>query len=100
MDEITDLDEARRLIYRQILSFVRKGLLVHQGVGRDKRYFKTDLFKELSFKPRQPAKSTALEKKVITNLSELVSEQNTYKGELYKNCISNLIELMQVKPNI
>lgn len=81
-DELTDLDEARRLIYRQILSFERKGWLVHHGVGREKRYFKTDEFKQLSFKSRQGKKKTVRAEKEITCLSELVAEQSAYEGEL------------------
>lgn len=50
--EHTDLDEARKYVYRQILSFERKGWLVANGSARNKRYQKTDLFLQMTCTPR------------------------------------------------
>lgn len=48
----TDLDESRKQIYRQILRFEKNGWLKSVGVGRGKKYFITDKFKGLNFKPK------------------------------------------------
>lgn len=40
----SDLDEARKKVYRQILRFEKNNWLRSEGSGRKKRYFQTDLF--------------------------------------------------------
>ncbi len=45
-------EEARKTVYRQILRFLRNNWLRSKGKGRQKRYFKTDLFHSLHVIPK------------------------------------------------
>ncbi|MGF1728482.1 hypothetical protein [Photobacterium kasasachensis] len=86
-EHMTDLDEARRVIYRQILSFLRKGWLVHCGNGRDKRYSQTELFKQLSVEPKASRKQVSLPRDSDystqhCSLTALAKEKKQYEGEL------------------
>ncbi|WP_295895785.1 hypothetical protein [uncultured Vibrio sp.] len=86
-EEFDDLHHARKTIYRQILTFVRRGWLKHTGKGHTKRYQKSEQFLQLSFESNNDliVRSTAEQKvKVSTNSSfgVLVAEKNRYEGEL------------------
>ena len=48
-----DPDEARRMVYRQILRFTKNDWLISEGKGQKKRYFQTNLFKGLQFQPKK-----------------------------------------------
>ncbi|TKF96603.1 hypothetical protein FCV67_24145, partial [Vibrio sp. F13] len=45
-------DDARKYVYKQLLSFEEKGWLSVIGVRRDKRYHQTNEFKVLTIEPR------------------------------------------------
>ncbi|MEF1341903.1 hypothetical protein REH81_35015, partial [Vibrio rotiferianus] len=49
-----DINELRKIVYRQLLKCIESGWLRCEGSGREKRYFKTGEFKALSFEPRKP----------------------------------------------
>ncbi|MDA0127116.1 hypothetical protein OH458_03390 [Vibrio sp. MarTm2] len=84
-----DINELRKIVYRQLLKCIECGWLRCEGSGREKRYFKTDEFKSLSFEPRKPKSRV---KKIIpkvsvankgnSDYSELLIERNRLKGEL------------------
>lgn len=79
----SDLDEARKRIYRQIWQFEKKNWLRSEGEGRAKKYFQTEHFKETQFAAKKalvlaiPATNSN-----ISDYSVLVHERNEYKGEL------------------
>ena len=87
IEGMTNLDDVRRVIYRQILSFQRKGWLVHSGNGRNKRYSQTESFKQLSLQPLLSKKQKNLFKNSELDSKEcsvtaLVREKKQYEGEL------------------
>lgn len=75
-------DEARKILYRQILRFVRNGWLESEGKGRDKRYFQTDLFHSLNMKSQVERKNVSYPVKASPDYSVLRHERNQYKAEL------------------
>lgn len=84
-----DINELRKIVYRQILRCIENEWLRCEGSGREKRYFKTDKFNSLSFEPRKPKSRVrkAPPKGSVTNqatndYSELIVERNKLKGEL------------------
>ena len=84
-----DINELRKIVYRQLLKCIESGWLRCEGSHREKRYFKTDEFNSLSFKPRKPKSRVrkSLPKVSVTNqdsndYSELTVERNRLKGEL------------------
>ncbi|WP_372378053.1 hypothetical protein ACBZ91_01375 [Vibrio natriegens] len=84
-----DINEVRKIVYRQILRCLENEWLRCEGSGREKRYFKTDKFNSLSFEPRKPklrVKRTApkgsVTNQVTNDYSELIVERNKLKGEL------------------
>ncbi|EGU30305.1 hypothetical protein VII00023_03758 [Vibrio ichthyoenteri ATCC 700023] len=79
----SDLDEARKRVYRQIWQFERKNWLRGEGEGRNKKYFQTDLFKSYHFSTKRMIEREIIESKnSIDHFSVLLKECNTYKGEL------------------
>lgn len=52
-DTYQDIDEARKFVYRQVTALERKELLKAKGSGRDKKYFKTELFNNATFIAKQ-----------------------------------------------
>jgi hypothetical protein len=77
----TDSVEARKRIYRQILSFEAKEWLSYEGTGRNKRYYVTEKFKAIASVPpreRHPVPKEA----VAQDYSILEEERNSYQGEL------------------
>lgn len=86
-----DINELRKIVYRQILRCIENGWLRCEGSGREKRYFKTEEFNSISFEPRKPKlrkKKTAIDSKIAVknqgtnDYSELIVERNKLKGEL------------------
>lgn len=77
-----ELDEARKILYRQILRFMRNGWLESEGEGREKRYFQTDLFRSLNVKPKVERKNAPSPVKTTPDYSVLHHERNQYKAEL------------------
>ncbi|PSW57090.1 hypothetical protein [Photobacterium leiognathi] len=75
-------NEARKILYRQILRFVGNGWLESEGEGRDKRYFQTDLFRSLNVTLKVERKSTSSPVKSTPDYSILRHERNQYKAEL------------------
>ena len=52
-DTYQDIDEARKFIYRQTTALERKEILISKGSGRNKKYFKSELFNKVTFKPKR-----------------------------------------------
>lgn len=77
-----DPDEARKILYRQILRFVRNGWLKSEGKRRDKRYFQTDLLRSLNLRPKLERKNVPYPVKPTPVYSVLHQERNQYKAEL------------------
>lgn len=84
-----DVNEVRKIVYRQLLKCIECGWLRCEGSGRGKRYFKTDEFNSLSFEPRKlkarVKKNTSkisVTNKANSDYSELTIERNRLKGEL------------------
>ena len=75
-----DPDEARKMIYRQILRFTNNNWLTSEGKGQNKKYYQTNLFKSLQLQSK-PAKA---EQKMPSTLdySVLRREHGQYKAEL------------------
>ncbi len=58
-DALLDIEEfasteqdAHKFVYRQVWGLEKKGWLNAEGIGREKRYMQTDLFKGLKFATR------------------------------------------------
>lgn len=77
---ITDLDEARKRIYRQLLRFEKNNWLTSEGSGLKRRYYQTELFKNMQLQPGQ--ESAVTKAASISDYSVLSLECNEYKGEL------------------
>ena len=87
-DTYRDIDEARKFVYRQMLSLERKELFNSKGSGRHKRYFKTELFNRATF----VAKHAVIEKQKsnISNtdnqasllIETLLNEKKQFEAEL------------------
>lgn len=80
-------DDARKYIYKQLLSFEEKGWLSVTGTRRDKRYHQTNDFKALMIEPRTPGKTKASEGSVTDesldySLNRLEQEKKQHQGEL------------------
>ncbi|MEZ9710048.1 hypothetical protein AB4254_15325 [Vibrio breoganii] len=83
----TSADDARKYVYKQILSFEEKGWLSATGARREKRYHQTNAFKALSIEPRaaknRKAKVTPMAIQTPNlSLNELEQEKKQYEGEL------------------
>ncbi|MBY7855750.1 hypothetical protein KW429_18885 [Vibrio fluvialis] len=84
-----DINELRKIVYRQLLKCIESGWLRCEGSGREKRYFKTDVFNSLSFEPRKPKSRVRKSRPTVSvtnqdsnDYSELTVERNRLKGEL------------------
>ncbi|WP_318403988.1 hypothetical protein [Photobacterium leiognathi] len=80
-------DDARKYVYRQLLSFEEKGWLSVTGTSRDKSYHQTNEFKSLTIEPRatRNRNSKADLKAVQTpesSLNALEQEKKQHEGEL------------------
>lgn len=77
-----NLEEARKVIYRQILRFEKNNWLQSEGVGRKKRYFQTDLFRSINVKQKAVRKELLSSLNSTPDYSVLRHERNEYKAEL------------------
>ncbi|MBN3493789.1 hypothetical protein [Vibrio neptunius] len=84
-----DVNELRKIVYRQILNCLERGWLRCEGSGREKRYFTTDEFNLLSFVPRKSKSRVSKSRLKVSvsnqdsnDYSELTVECNRLKGEL------------------
>ncbi|HDI3200190.1 hypothetical protein [Vibrio cholerae] len=80
-------DDARKYIYKQLLSFEEKGWLATIGTYRSKRYRQTSEFKALTVEPRVARKSKVNFDPIAvqtadTPLMVLEQEKKQYEGEL------------------
>ncbi|MBM4859242.1 hypothetical protein HYO44_17610 [Vibrio parahaemolyticus] len=78
-------DEARKVIYRQILRFEQKGWLIGSGKGRCKRYRQTEEFKSLSVVCKREKTAKEIDELVPSffyGFSVLSKERKEYEGEL------------------
>ncbi|EGQ7693898.1 hypothetical protein M5238_001423 [Vibrio vulnificus] len=80
-------DDARKYIYKQLLSFEEKGWLSVVGTHRAKRYHQTSEFKALTVEPRVVRKSKVNVVPIAiqtadTPLTVLEQEKKQYEGEL------------------
>ncbi len=76
----SNLHEMRKKVYRQILRFEKKNWLESEGSGRKKKYYQTDLFKELH--STHKGEITGLRQSTIDDYPSLKRERSEYKGEL------------------
>ncbi len=82
-----DIDELRKIVYRQMRKCEDCGWLRSEGSGREKRYYKTDTFKSQSFEPRKlrvkhhDSKLSPINKP-SNDYVKLTVERNQLKGEL------------------
>ncbi|HDY7484013.1 TPA: hypothetical protein RQJ48_004178 [Vibrio vulnificus] len=80
-------DDARKFIYKQLLSFEEKGWLSVVGTQRSKRYHQTSEFKALKVEPRMARNSKVKADSMAIQISEtsltaLEQEKKQYEGEL------------------
>ncbi|WP_217517180.1 hypothetical protein [Vibrio metschnikovii] len=80
-------DDARKYIYKQLLSFEEKGWLSTIGTHRSKRYHQTSEFKALTVKPRVASNNKVNVDPIVTQtadtpLNVLEQEKKQYEGEL------------------
>ncbi|RJX64861.1 hypothetical protein DZ860_23085 [Vibrio sinensis] len=80
--EPTDINEARKKVYRQILRFEKHKWLRSEGSGRTKTYFQTELFKELFANSNELAQPDPTPLMPVNDYSVLLQERNEHKGEL------------------
>ncbi|MDF2152882.1 hypothetical protein [Vibrio sp. CAU 1672] len=80
-----DKEEARKFVYKQLLSLKNKGWLSTTGVHRRKRYLVTDNFRACSFEARAQRKvSSAIKSSVMVSktFDIVLKEKKKYEGEL------------------
>ncbi|HCG9193022.1 hypothetical protein [Vibrio parahaemolyticus] len=80
-----DKEQARKYVYRQLLSFERKGWLISAGIRREKRYFLTQKFNSLYFEPRKSSKEESIStySEEIENMIDMLRQEKTqYEAEL------------------
>lgn len=80
-----DKEQARKYVYRQLLSFERKGWLASTGSRRDKRYLLTKKFHSQSFVPRKSSKEKSIparSEEIENTIGVLNQEKTQYEGEL------------------
>ncbi|MBD1575913.1 hypothetical protein HC723_05510 [Vibrio sp. S11_S32] len=77
-----DLIEARKQVYRLILRFEKNGLLFSEGAGRNKKYFRSEVFKQQYPLQVSPKKLDTEQRSNISDYSILVSERNEHSAEL------------------
>lgn len=80
-------DDARKYVYKQLLSFEEKGWLSVIGTRRDKRYHQTNEFKALTIEPRSGRKRKAKVDSTDVQIPEcslnaLEQEKKQHEGEL------------------
>ncbi len=83
--DMTDPEEARKRVYRQILRFERNNWLRCEGAGREKRYFTTDEFHSKTFMPKNKTsvnQSLPNEPSGLGDYDILSKERSQYQGEL------------------
>ncbi|HDM8044642.1 TPA: hypothetical protein P0E04_002815 [Vibrio campbellii] len=78
--DFSDLNLARRLIYRQILRFIKNNWLRSEGAGKQKRYFQTEQFRAVQEESKLNIVGTECASKF--DYSILVHERNQSRGEL------------------
>ncbi|MGF1727820.1 hypothetical protein [Photobacterium nomapromontoriensis] len=82
---LTNLDEARRLVYRHIMSFERRGWLMPSGNGRAKKYAQSEVFKQLVLQLK-PQQTLLLQDRALApypcSLMALAKEKKQHEGEL------------------
>ncbi|NOI35181.1 hypothetical protein F0250_14605 [Vibrio cyclitrophicus] len=80
-------DDARKYVYKQLLSFEEKGWLSVIGARRDKRYHQTNEFKALTIEPRVARNRQAKVDSIAVQIPEcslnaLEQEKKQHEGEL------------------
>jgi len=80
-------DDARKYVYKQLISFEEKGWLSVIGARRDKRYHQTNEFKALTIEPRvarnRKAKVDSTDVQIPEfSLNALEQEKKQHEGEL------------------
>ena len=80
-------DDARKYVYKQLLSFEEKGWLSVIGARRDKRYHQTNEFKALTIEPRSARNRQAKVDSIAVqtpecSLNALEQEKKLHEGEL------------------
>ncbi|HDB1440011.1 TPA: hypothetical protein O6E29_003066 [Vibrio cholerae] len=92
-DALLDIEEfastgqdAHKFVYRQVWGLEKKGWLNAEGIGREKRYMQTDLFKGLKFATRSMPVTINRVADVPTvqqgKYNILINERNECEGEL------------------
>ncbi|MER2496575.1 hypothetical protein ABS858_10770 [Vibrio neptunius] len=86
-DTFPNKEEARKYVYKQLLSFEEKGWLSVTGTRRDKRYHQTNDFRALIIEPRTPRKRKATDDSMTgkipdSSLNTLEQEKKQHEGEL------------------
>ncbi|MEZ8930876.1 MULTISPECIES: hypothetical protein [unclassified Vibrio] len=80
-------DDARKYVYKQLLSFEEKGWLSVIGTRRDKRYHQTNEFKALTIEPRSARNRKAKVDSIAVqspeySINALEQEKKQHEGEL------------------
>ncbi|MCC2524983.1 hypothetical protein [Vibrio coralliilyticus] len=86
-DTFPNKEEARKYVYKQLLSFEEKGWLSVTGTRRDKRYHQTNEFKALTIEPRvarnkKPKVDSITVQTLECSLNALEQEKKQHEGEL------------------
>ncbi len=86
-DTFPNKEEARKYVYKQLLSFEEKGWLSVTGTRRDKRYHQTNDFRLLIIEPKTPRKRKATDDSMTgqipySSLNTLEQEKKQHEGEL------------------
>lgn len=98
----SDLIEARKIIYRQILRFKANDWLYSEGKNRTKRYYVTEKFKALTAELNSKKQTSCIDDTHTPNYSVLNDERSQYQGELeitlgeideYKSLVTRFPEL-------
>lgn len=86
-DTFPNKEEARKYVYKQLLSFEEKGWLSVTGTRRDKRYHQTNDFRSFIIEPKTPRKRKATDDAMTgqipySSLNTLEQEKKQHEGEL------------------
>lgn len=79
---MSNLEEARKKVYRQLWQYKQRGWLRTEGEGRNKRYFQTEQFRDIEVVPRRKTELEYPIKESRSDYSVLFRESNECKGEL------------------
>lgn len=105
-DALLDIEEfastgqdAHKFVYRQVWGLEKKGWLYAEGIGREKRYMQTDIFRSLKFATRSiPVTINRVADAPTVQQGKyniLINERNECEGELRSSLVKSKIPFIK-----